>query len=146
MNPITTGIFPMEGKIAIIRPLLKKLSLALIQSSYRPVSNLSFLSKVVEKVDLDQFGSHCTNHRLIPDYQSAYHANYSCETALLKKMNYFLWAYGQTGHNSTHSHQFQCGLQYSKSQHHTGGAAQESLGCKGSCLRLVCLILKPSTL
>ena len=29
---------------------------------------------------------------MIPDYQSAYHANYSCETALLKIMNDILWA------------------------------------------------------
>ena len=53
---ITTGIFPVEWKIAIIRTLLKKLSLTLIHSNYRAVSNLPFLSKVVEKVVLDQFG------------------------------------------------------------------------------------------
>ena len=85
---ITTGIFPMEWKIAIIRLLLKKLGLTLIHHNYRPVSNLPFLSKVVEKVVLHQFRTHCDNHRLIPDYQSAYHANYSCETALLKIMIY----------------------------------------------------------
>ena len=81
----------MEWKITIIRPLLKKLGLTLIHSNYRPVSNLPFLSKVVEKVIQDQFRSHCANHRLIPDYQSAYHANYSCETALLKIVNDILW-------------------------------------------------------
>ena len=74
----------MEWKIAIIGPLLKKLGLTLTHSNYKPVSNLPFLSKVVGKVVLDQFGSHCANHRLIPDYQSAYHTNYSCEKALLK--------------------------------------------------------------
>ena len=77
----------MEWKVAIIRPLLKKLGLTLIHSNYRPVSNLSFLSKVVERGVLDQFRSHCVNHRLIPDYQCAYHANYSCETTLLKIVN-----------------------------------------------------------
>ena len=82
----------VEWKITIIRPLLKKLNLTLIHSNYRPVSNLNFLLKVVEKVALDQFRSHCTNHRLIPDYQSAYPANYSCETALLKIVNDILWA------------------------------------------------------
>ena len=70
----------------------QKLGLTLIYSNYRPVSNLSFLSKVVEKVVLDQFRSHCANHRLSSDYQSAYHANYSCETALLKIVNDILWA------------------------------------------------------
>ena len=47
---------------------------------------------MVEKVVLDQFRKHCDNHRMILDYQSAYHANYSCETALLKVMNDILWA------------------------------------------------------
>ena len=56
------------------------------------MSNLYFLSKVVEKVVLEQFRSHCANHKLILDYQTAYHANYSCETALLKIVNDILWA------------------------------------------------------
>ena len=89
---ITTGIFPMEWMIAIIRPLLKKFGFTLIHSNYRPVSYLPFLSNVVEKVVLDQFRTHCDNHRLIQDYQSAYHTNYSCEKALLKIMNNILWA------------------------------------------------------
>ena len=90
---ITTGVFPMECKIAIIRPLFKKLGLILIPSNYRPVNNLSFLSKVLEKVVLDQFISHCTNHRLIPDYQCAYIMQiYSCEIALLKIVNVIIWA------------------------------------------------------
>ena len=36
------------GKPAILRPLLKKRGLDLIDSNYRPVSNLSFISKLVE--------------------------------------------------------------------------------------------------
>ena len=72
---ITTGIFLTEQKITIIRPLLQKLSLTLIHSNYRPVSSLPFLSKVVEKLVPDQFKSHWTKHRLISDYQSAYHVN-----------------------------------------------------------------------
>ena len=78
MNPSPLQFFSMEWKIAIIRLLLKKLD---IHSNYRLVSNLPFLSKVIEKVGLDQVRSHCANHRLIPDYQSAYHVNHSCKTA-----------------------------------------------------------------
>ena len=92
MNPSPLDFFPMEWKIAIIRLLLKKLGLTLVHSNYRPVSSLPFLSKVVEKVVLDQFRKHFENHRMIPDYQSSYHANYSCETALLKIMDDILWA------------------------------------------------------
>ena len=38
-----------------------------------------------------QFNEHCKQHILIPDYQSAYRENYSCETALAKLMNDILW-------------------------------------------------------
>ena len=58
--------------MAIIWPLLKKAGLALILSNFHPVSNLSFLSKVVECAVLKQFNEHCTRNDLIPDYQSAY--------------------------------------------------------------------------
>ena len=65
----------------------------LILKSYRPVSNLSFLSKLVERVALDQMNNHCEKHNIIPDYQSAYRVNYSCETALVKLVNDVLWCY-----------------------------------------------------
>ena len=77
---------------AIVHPILKNVGLDLILSNFRPVSNLSFISKVVEKVVLTQFNKYCSTHRLIPDYQSAYRANYSCKTALAKIVNDILWA------------------------------------------------------
>ena len=54
----------------------------LIASNDRPVSNLSFISKFVEKAVLLTFNSRCQEHNFMPDYQSACCANYSCETAL----------------------------------------------------------------
>ena len=89
---LKTGEFADIWKTAIIRPLLKKINLDLIPSNYRPVSNLSFLSKVVEKAALLRFTSHCEEHRLMPDYQSAYRTNYSCETAVTKLTNDLLWS------------------------------------------------------
>ena len=86
------GIFASKWKTAIVHPILKKVGLDLMLSNFRPVSNLSFISEVVEKVVLTQFNKHCSIHRLIPDYQSAYWANYSCETALAKIVNDILWA------------------------------------------------------
>ena len=55
------------------------------------VSNLCFLSKVVEKCILKQFIWHCNSQDIIPQYQSAYRANHSCETSLLRLMNDALW-------------------------------------------------------
>ena len=46
---LQTGTFPSKWKNAIIRPLLKKKGPDLELCNYRPVSNLSFLSKVLEQ-------------------------------------------------------------------------------------------------
>ena len=43
------GVFADKWKTAIIKPLLKKVGLEPICRNYRPVSNLSFLSKLLEK-------------------------------------------------------------------------------------------------
>ena len=85
------GLFCQEWKISIVRPLLKKLGLDLIKKNYRPVSNLPFLLKVVEKCVLSQFNRHCDDHELMPDFQSAYRKNYSTETSLIKLTNDILW-------------------------------------------------------
>ena len=81
---LNIGQFANIWKTAIIRPLLKKLGLKIIQSSYRPISNLSFVSKLAENCFLDKFLDHCEHHKLLPDYQSAYRKTYSTETAIIK--------------------------------------------------------------
>ena len=83
--------YSLNGKKAIVRPLLKKIGLELVNKNYRPVSNLSFISKLVERCMLSQFNTQCKEYDLMPDYQSAYHKNYSCETSLLKMTNDILW-------------------------------------------------------
>ena len=86
------GVFVQKWKVAAICPLLKKAGLEIIPKNYRPVSNLSFLSKVLEQCVLIRFNEHCDNHSLLPNYQSAYRPNYGCETSLLKIINDMLWA------------------------------------------------------
>ena len=41
---------------------------------------------------LKQFLKHCDNNCLLPDFQSAYHTNYSTETSLARMTNDILWA------------------------------------------------------
>ena len=89
---LENGVFADKWKTTIVRPLLKKANLDLIPCNYRPVSNLSFISKVVEKAALSRFNNHCEHQQLMPDYQSAYRTNYSCETALTKLFNDLLWS------------------------------------------------------
>ncbi len=74
-------------KKAIIVPLLKKLGLELILKNYRPFSNLSFLSKLIEKVVAKQFVDYLIKNKLLDPLQSAYKAGHSTETALLKVQN-----------------------------------------------------------
>jgi len=52
--------------------------------NFRPVSNLSFLSKILEKAALNQITKHIESNKLLPSYQSAYRKNHGVETALLK--------------------------------------------------------------
>ena len=49
-------------------PSPKKAGAELVLSNYRPVSNLSFISKMVEKAALLRFDAHCNQHELMPDY------------------------------------------------------------------------------
>jgi len=55
---LQSGVFPLEWKTAVIKPLLKKKGLPLELKNYRPVSNLAFLSKILEKAALNQIKSH----------------------------------------------------------------------------------------
>jgi hypothetical protein len=81
---LTNGVFPMRMKEALVRPLLKKVNLALDLKNFRPVSNLSFISKLIEKCVSKQVLSHINEHKLSEVMQSAYRSNHSTETAILK--------------------------------------------------------------
>ena len=53
-------------------------------SSYRPVSNLRFLSKVIERVVVEQINFYLEFKNLMSKYQSAFRCSHSAETVLLK--------------------------------------------------------------
>ena len=95
------GDFITDWKLAIVRPLLKKPGSEPLHKNYRPISNLSFLSKLVEWCMIQQLLDHWTQHNLIPDFQSAYHKNYSIETSLLKLTNDILWGFESQNITST---------------------------------------------
>ena len=76
---------PLSFKKANIRPLLKKPNLDKEElKNYRPVSNLPFLSKILEKLVAKRLETHLSSHRLHDNLQSAYRTGHSTETALLK--------------------------------------------------------------
>jgi Reverse transcriptase (RNA-dependent DNA polymerase)/Endonuclease-reverse transcriptase len=83
-----TGTFPTPLKQARVLPLLKKHSLDPdTASSYRPISNLSYLSKIIERVVAQRFSSHISSSHLLPVQQSAYRPFHSTETAVLSVHN-----------------------------------------------------------
>ena len=89
---INNGVFSEKWKSATVKPLIKSQSKGTIHQNYRPVSNLTFLSKVVEKITLNWFTQHCEDYHLLPDYQSAYKKFHSCKTSLIKLVDDLLWA------------------------------------------------------
>ena len=80
---LTTGTFPDVFKRAIIRPQLKKPTFETELNNYRPVSNLSYLSKVIEAAVNRQLTSHLVANSLNQTLQSAYKPHHSTETALI---------------------------------------------------------------
>ena len=72
----------------MVHPLLKKPTLSRDDmKNHRPVSNLSFLSKILEKVVASRLNSHINSSHTSNDYQSANRKSHSTETALLKIHN-----------------------------------------------------------
>ena len=89
---LATSTFALPSKNAIISPLLKKPKLDRnLLTNYRPISNLSFVSKITEKAVLHQLCPYIESNNLLPTYQSAYRKYYSTETATIKIINDILW-------------------------------------------------------
>ena len=79
------GLLPESQKEAIVTPILKKHDLDPDDvKSYRPISNLTFISKVIERIVASQLTGYLQTNKLLPDHQSAYRQGHSTETALLK--------------------------------------------------------------
>ena len=64
---LKSGIFPEQLKEARVLPLLKKSNLNPDDaSSYRPISNLPYISKLIERVVTKRFTAHCDTTCCLP--------------------------------------------------------------------------------
>ena len=85
---LSTGVFPSSLKKSLVYPMIKKSSLDLDNlANYRSVSNLPFLSKVIERIVVSQIDCYLMDNNLYPSKQSAYRRHHSTETVLLRLVN-----------------------------------------------------------
>ena len=87
-DSMSMGFFPDSMKIAHVKPLIKKYNLDCnALKNFRPVSNLSLLSKLTERAVATQLKKYLSEHCLNESLQSAYKSCHSTETALLRVKN-----------------------------------------------------------
>jgi len=108
LSPILTRLFsislenayvPLDFKSAIMQTLIKKPGLDKnVYKNYRLVSNLSFVSKVLEKVVDKRIETHLNTHSLHEPHQSAYKKFHSTETALVRVQKDILQALDNNEH------------------------------------------------
>ena len=91
-SSISLSHMPNALKSSVVAPILKKAGLSLILKNFRPVSNLKFISKLIERSILDQFLVHLKINNILEPMQSAYRQGHSTETALLRVQNDILCA------------------------------------------------------
>ena len=84
-SSLESGVFPSTYKKAIIKPSIKDIKECPDSfKNYRPVSNISFLSKLCEKTVLSQLNVYLNNNDLLCSNQSGYRSFHSCETLNVK--------------------------------------------------------------
>ena len=78
------GDMPDNTKEFLIKPLLKKANLDQLEKNIRPVSNLSLISKLIERCAASNKVTYAEENNLMEPNQSAYWQHFRNETSVLK--------------------------------------------------------------
>ena len=84
---LSQAVFPSSEKTAYVIPSYKNKGNKNELGSYRPISNLSYQSKLIESAVNEQTVHHLEAIDAIPDEQSAYRRHCSTETAIRSAVN-----------------------------------------------------------
>ena len=80
---LTTGIYPDDLKIAKCIPIYKK-GKKDDPTNYRPISILSCINKIYEKLIYQRLHLHFTENNVLYDYQFGFRKNHSTNQALIE--------------------------------------------------------------
>jgi hypothetical protein len=83
---LLTGVFPDDFKVAIISPIFKSES-KLECNNYRPISVLSVVAKVFEKLISNQLSTFLETRGILTQQQAGFRKKNSTETSLLNSTN-----------------------------------------------------------
>ncbi|GFW19570.1 probable RNA-directed DNA polymerase from transposon BS [Trichonephila clavipes] len=85
--------FPQEWKHALITVIPKPGKDKKFTENYRPISLISSLGKIFEKILLKKINSHCEENQIIPDFQHGFRQQTSTQHQLLRVTNHIINGY-----------------------------------------------------
>ena len=86
---LSEGKFPDDWKKARVSPIFKSGNREEC-GNYRPISILSAISKIFEKIVFDQLSQYLITNKILNDYQSGFRKGYSTCSSLLRTTNEWL--------------------------------------------------------